>query len=52
MGRQTTRRKPGDLPFFLINIESSGKKIQKKNDFKKSIFVLHRIAMPIYFGTK
>ena len=34
MGRQTTRRKPGDLPFFLINIESSGKKVQRKMTLK------------------
>jgi|GEM_PF-2978057 hypothetical protein len=52
MGRQTTRRKPGDLPFFLINIGSSGKKIQRKNDFKKSVFVLRVFDVPIHFGAK
>lgn len=38
MGRSTTRRKPGDLPFFLINNELSGKKVLEIMTTLKPIF--------------
>ena len=50
MGRSTTRRKPGDLPFFLTNNELSGKKVQEIMAHFKSFFCFCLLASQLIFA--
>lgn len=50
MGRSTTRRKPGDLPFFLTNNELSGKKVQEIMTHFKSFLCFCLLASQLTFA--
>lgn len=50
MGRSTTRRKPGDLPFFLTNSGLSGKKVQEIMIHFKSFLCFCLLASQLTFA--
>lgn len=46
MGRKTTVRKPGDLPYAVTNTEPSGKKAQDYMALKKSFYLFMLLLCP------